>query len=128
MSTVVKSQILLNNIRLYAYHGVLEQERTVGGWYSVTLTIDYPLAKAMETDCVDDTLDYAKVLEVVVSEMKKRSRLIEHVAGRILSALTDNFPLIEAAEILLTKENPPMGCDTAGASVRLSIKNDTTNI
>ena len=93
MSTVVKSQILLNNIRLYAYHGVLEQERTVGGWYSVTLTIDYPLAKAMETDCVDDTLDYAKVLEVVVSEMKKRSRLIEHVAGRILSALTENFPL-----------------------------------
>lgn len=119
-----KSQILLNNIRVYAYHGVMEQERRVGGWYAVSLTIDYPFARALETDDVADTLNYASVLEVVQDEMKTPSRLLEHVAGRIAKALFEKFPLIEGIRLQVTKENPPMGGDTSGASVLLDIKND----
>lgn len=124
MSMVVTSQILLNSIRLYAYHGVMPQERVVGGWYTVSLTIDYPFSQALQSDDVADTLNYASVLDVVIREMKIPSNLIEHVAGRIVDALFAEFPLIEAVDILLTKENPPMGGDTMGASVRLSVKND----
>lgn len=121
---VVKSQISLNSIRLYAFHGVMPQERTVGGWYTVSLTIDYPFSRALQSDDVADTLNYASVLEVVKREMKIPSNLIEHVAGRIVDALFSEFPLIEAIDMVLSKENPPMGGDTMGASVRLSVKND----
>jgi len=119
-----ESQILLNNIRLYAYHGVMDQERRVGGWYLVSLTINYPFSRSLETDDVADTLNYASVLEVVKEEMSIPSNLIEHVAGRIGKSILTKFPLVDAVKILLTKENPPMGGDTQGASVLLCIKND----
>lgn len=118
-----KAQIQLNNIRLYAYHGVMEQERIVGGWFTISLTIDYPFSKSLETDDVADTLNYASVLEVVKKEMCIPSNLIEHVAGRIGKSLIGKFPLISRLNIRLTKENPPMGCDSKGASVILDIMN-----
>lgn len=124
MLLVEKSQIRLNKVRLYAYHGVMEQEQRVGGWYLLTLTIDYPFAKAMESDDVSDTLNYATVLDVVTREMKIPGRLLEHVAGRMAKALITAFPEIDGVDICLTKENPPMGGDTQGASVILYIKND----
>ena len=36
MMKLEKSVISLDDVRLYAYHGVLEQERRVGGEYSVS--------------------------------------------------------------------------------------------
>ena len=82
MLLVERSQIRLNKVRFYAYHGVMEQEQRVGGWYLLTLTIDYPFAKAMESDDVSDTLNYATVLDVVTREMKIPGRVLVHVAGR----------------------------------------------
>lgn len=119
-----KTQIVLNNVRLYAYHGVLPQERTVGGWYTLTLTIDCPLTPALSSDDLAGTIDYAAVLEVIKGEMAVPSRLLEHVAGRILNALFSAFPKIERAELTLTKDNPPVGTNISGATVRLSAKND----
>lgn len=124
MLVVEKMQIRLNKVRFYAYHGVLEQEQRVGGWYELTLTIDYPFVNAMKSDDVADTLNYASVLDVVTREMNTPSRLLEHVVGRMANALIKAFPDIVGLDICLTKENPPMGCDTKGASVVLSIKND----
>ncbi len=121
-----KTNIFLNDVRIYAYHGVLPQERTVGGWYSVWVDVDYDFTRALETDNVDDTLDYSKMLAVVNEEMSVPSNLVEHVAGRIAKALFKSFPDIDSAEIKIVKENPPMGNDTAGAGVLLRLKNDKT--
>ncbi len=121
-----KTKIFLNDVRIYAYHGVLPQERTVGGWYSVWVDVDYDFTRALETDNVDDTLDYSKMLAVVNEEMSVPSNLVEHVAGRIAKALFKSFPDIDSAEIKIVKENPPMGNDTAGAGVLLRLKNDKT--
>ncbi len=124
---VEKTQIWLNKVRLYAYHGVLPQENEVGGWYVLTLRVDYPFTKAIDSDNVADTLDYSKLLEIVKREMNIPSRLLEHVVGRIASSIFNTFPLTERVELELCKENPPMGCDTAGATVLLCAKNDKTD-
>lgn len=88
--------------------------------------VDYDFTRALETDNVDDTLDYSKMLAVVNEEMSVPSNLVEHVAGRIAKALFKSFPDIDSAEIKIVKENPPMGNDTAGAGVLLRLKNDKT--
>ncbi len=121
-----ESRILLNDVRIYAYHGVLPQERTVGGWYRVWVNVEYDFMRAIESDNVDDTLDYSKILAVVKEEMDVPSNLVEHVAGRIVKTLFVTFPDITSAEIKIIKENPPMGSDTAGAGVLLRLKNDKT--
>lgn len=123
---VEKSQISLNKVRIYAYHGVLPQEKKVGGWYNVSVTIDYDFSKAIISDNVEDTIDYSAVLGVIKNEMSVPSKLLENLAGRIGEALFSTFPDIEALEISVEKENPPMGSDISGACVLLRLKNDKT--
>jgi dihydroneopterin aldolase len=124
--TLTESSICLNDIRLYAFHGVLEQERRVGGEYSVSLRVHYNISKAMETDNVADTLNYAQLLEIVKREMDVPSNLLEHVAGRIGRTVFDEFPQAEAIDLNVTKLNPPMGADCAGACVHVHLINDKT--
>ena len=121
-----ESTISLNDVRLYAFHGVMEQERRVGGEYSVSLRVHYNINRAMESDEVADTLNYADLLEVVKKEMAVPSNLLEHVAGRIGQAVFCAYPQVEAVELTLTKLNPPMGADCAGASVHVHLINDKT--
>lgn len=122
----VKTQIFLSDIRLYAFHGVMPQERQVGGWYTLSVLVDYDYSRALVTDDVADTIDYSAVLEVAKREMSVASNLLEHAAGRIARALIDTFPDIEMVEVKLRKDNPPMGADTLGGGVLLRLKNDKT--
>ena len=121
-----ESTICLNDVRLYAFHGVMKQERRVGGEYSVSLRVHYNIDRAMETDEVADTLNYADLLEVVKREMAVPSNLLEHVAGRIGQAVFCAYPQVGAVELTVTKLNPPMGADCAGASVHVHLINDKT--
>ena len=116
----------MNDVHLYAFHGVMKQERRVGGEYSVSLRVHYNIDRAMETDEVADTLNYADLLEVVKREMAVPSNLLEHVAGRIGQAVFCAYHQVEAVELTVTKLNPPMGADCAGASVHVHLINDKT--
>ena len=120
----IKSNIFISGLRLYAFHGVMEQERKVGGDYSVDLRVHYNIYKAMETDRVEDTISYASLCDIVRCEMVLPSSLLEHVAGRIAKAIIKAFPQVESVYVRLTKLNPPMGVDCAGAGVELEVRND----
>ena len=122
----LQTYIRLEKLRFRALHGVLPQERTVGGDFVVTLRIGYPYEQAMETDAVGDTLDYAAVYRLVEREMALPSQLLEHVAGRIVKALLRDFPQIVSIDLWLTKVCPPMGADCEGAGVELHLINDKT--
>lgn len=123
---VESSYIWLRGVRFYAYHGVMPQERRVGGDFLVNLRVGYPLDKAILSDDVADTLDYAALYGVVKTEMMQPSRLLEHVAGRITQAIEKRFPLVTSIDLELTKLNPPMGADCDGASVEIHLINDKT--
>ena len=119
--TIAASKIYLDDMRFYAYHGVMEQERVVGGEYSVSLTVEADLTEAVRTDDVADTINYAAVYEIVKREMTVPSKLLEHVAGRIGQRAMETFERITTLTIKVTKLNPPMGADCKGASVELKL-------
>ena len=123
----VETYIRLEKLRFRAFHGVMEQERRVGGDYELTLRIGYPWQAAMESDDVGDTLDYSAAYAAVVCEMVLPSRLLEHVAGRIANRLLATFPQITSVDLWLTKLCPPMGADSDGAGVELHLINDKTD-
>ncbi len=120
------SYILLQGLHFYACIGVGEQERVVGNEYVVDLRLGYPLAAAMESDDVADTLNYAEVFNVVRNVMKLPAKLLESVAGAIVRELCVRFPEIETVDLKLVKLNPPMGADSDGAGVELHLINDKT--
>ena len=78
----------------------------------------------MQSDCVDDTVNYAELCALVKREMAVPSQLVEHVAGRIAQSVFRQFPQSSAVDVCVTKENPPMGADCAGAGVELHLIND----
>ena len=118
---IAASKIYLDEMHFYAYHGVMEQERLVGGEYSVSLTVEADLTEAVRTDDVADTINYAALYEVVKSEMAVPLKLLEHVAGRIGQRAMETFERITTLTIKVTKLNPPMGADSKGASVELKM-------
>jgi dihydroneopterin aldolase len=120
------SSICVRHLRLYAYHGVLPQEQRVGGEYDVDLRVHYTITRAMESDDVADTINYAELCQIVKREMAVPSKLLEHVACRIGRAVFEAFPEATALELSLTKINPPMGADCDGAGVELYLMNDKT--
>lgn len=117
---MMRTSITLDRMTFHANHGVLEQERRVGNTFVVSLRLDYPFADAMETDDLASTLNYAEVYEVVAAEMAVPSQLLEHVAGRIRSALLARFPLISGGFIRIEKCRPPIAGFTGSAAVEVS--------
>lgn len=115
----METRIELKEMRFYAYHGVGEQETIVGNWFTVDLALEAPLGLAVESDDLSATINYAEAYEVVKAEMAVPSKLIEHVAGRIMWALKARFPQLRAIEIRLAKRNPPFGGDIREAAVIL---------
>lgn len=117
--TLDNSYICLNGLRFHAFHGVMEQETMVGNDYIVDLRMGYDVEKAMKSDNVEHTLNYATAYNIVREEMKTSSQLIENVAYRIAKKLEKSFPDIQSIDIRVTKTNPPMGADGNGATVEL---------
>jgi 7,8-dihydroneopterin aldolase/epimerase/oxygenase len=100
--------IHVNGIRCYAFHGCLPEEGKVGGEYVVDVTIDIDFSLASETDELIDTVDYCMVYAIVKAEMAIRSKLIEHVAKRIVDHLRKKHSAVKMFSVKVTKINPPM--------------------
>lgn len=124
--TLTESYIYLDNLRFHSRHGVAPQERVTGGDFIVSLRVGYDFGRALETDDVADTLNYADIYNNVRAQMDVPSRLLEHAAGRIAKSLFGSFPAIRSLHLKLTKCNPPMGADCDGAGVELHLINDKT--
>lgn len=112
----MKATIEVDRLRVWARHGVMAQERVVGNEFEVSVTLDYPPAlKAVESDRVEDTLNYAVVIEIIQQVMSEPSSLIEHVAGRIKDAILAVYPEITSGRISVSKLAPPVAAQLAAA-------------
>lgn len=111
------SKIFLGNLKIYAYHGVLPEEKIIGTYFIVNVELHADLWKATETDDLNDTISYAEINDLIHAEMQIPSKLIEHVAGRIINKIHEHFPQITFIKIRITKTNPPMKGEMDGASV-----------
>ena len=118
---ITGSKIYLDDIRFYAYHGVMEQERQVGGEYLVSLAIETDLSEAVHSDDLADTVNYAALYALIEREMSVPSKLLEHVAGRIGQRSLEEFDKIATLTVRVTKQNPPIGADCKGASVEIKM-------
>jgi dihydroneopterin aldolase len=108
----------LETMTFHAFHGVAEQERIIGGTFLADVSY-VAETKAVETDLLEDTVSYSDVFDIVKAEMNKPSKLIEHVAGRIMSALKSNFPQIKNVTVRISKLNPPVHGEVGKASVKI---------
>ena len=115
----LRSRILIEDLKIYAYHGVLPEEKTIGTYYLVNAEVHADLRKAAQSDHLEDTINYAEINDIIHREMEIPSLLLERVIGRIIQKLEEKFPQITYIKIKLTKTNPPMQGEMKGVSVEL---------
>lgn len=115
------TNVYIKDLRMHAYHGVLDQERSVGNDYVVNVSIGYPWEKAMLTDSVSDTLNYAALADLITEEMLIPSALLEHVAGRIVKRIQKEFPKTKSIRLDIRKSAPPISHDTDGCGVVIEV-------
>lgn len=104
----MKNHITVEGIKLYAYHGCLEEEGRIGGEYIVDVYMQIDFLKAAVTDDLLLTIDYCTVFNVCKEEMAVRSKLIEHVGKRIFDKLEKLFPQLLHLKVVVHKLLPPM--------------------
>ena len=115
-------KVKVENIKVYAYHGCLKEETTIGSLYRVDVWVNANLSKASMSDDLLDTVDYVHINHIVKEEMKVPSKLLEHVVQRIINRIFLEIKLVSKTKVSVSKINPPIGGDVEMVTVELSSK------
>ena len=109
--------IKINEIQLFGYHGLYEEEKENGQNFIISLSIDIDYMD--KNDIIDNTIDYTKILnEVKDTFNQKRYNLIESLAV----AISDNLmrdKKINFLDISIKKESPPIDAKLNSVEVNL---------
>lgn len=121
-------KIYLKNIRLYAYHGCMDEEEKIGSDYVVNIVVNTDLSLSSQTDVLKDTVDYVALHTIVKEEMEIRAKLLEHVAQRIIKRILSQFSSVSKASVKVAKKNPPIGGNVEEVAVKRELKRSAFNL
>ena len=89
--------IELRGIQLFAYHGVLDEERRDGQRFLVDVELDYQEETSAATDRIEDAIDYRDIVSAVTEVSDDRAyHLLEAFASAVADALVARFPVARA--------------------------------
>ena len=120
MKEIEQNIIELVNMEFYAYHGCFREEQIIGNKFTVTLTVETDLSIPAESDELSDAVNYQELYKLVKKEMEITSKLLEHVAKRIVVSIHQSFPAIKKINVSISKLNPPVGGKVEASRVVLT--------
>lgn len=97
----------IDRLKIFARHGVSDQERRVGNMFEVSVRIYYDFGPAAKTDDVNRSINYAQVVDIVIESMKTPRRLLETAVNDIKTAISLRWPEVKSGRISLSKVHPP---------------------
>ena len=120
MKEIEQNIIELVNMEFYAYHGCFREEQIIGNKFTVTLTVETDLSIPAESDELSDAVNYQELYKLVKKEMEITSKLLEHVAKRIVVSIHQSFPAIKKITVSISKLYPPVGGKVEASRVVLT--------
>ncbi len=110
----------IENIKLWARVGVLDEERRSGQLFSLDILLWTDFEQCTSNDDVTKSVDYSKLVEILKSQSKKiYCFTIEKYSNAILEIIGKEFQFSKI-KIILTKCNPPItGFDGKVSIVRI---------
>ncbi|MDY0780606.1 dihydroneopterin aldolase [Tenacibaculum sp. IB213877] len=114
--------IRVNNIKVFTNHGCLDEEAKIGSEYRVDIEVKANLLKSAKTDILKHTVDYVHLNKIAKEEMAIRSKLLEHVAQRIINRIFKEISMVKKATVSVAKINPPIGGNVGEVEIILSKK------
>ena len=110
----------IENIKLWARVGVLDEERELGQLFILDIFLWTDFEKCTINDDIEKTIDYSKLVQILKDQSKKiYCFTIEKYSNAILEIINKKFRLTKI-KIILTKCNPPIaGFDGKVSIVRI---------
>jgi 7,8-dihydroneopterin aldolase/epimerase/oxygenase len=108
-------EIALIGLTFFGTHGVNPEETALGQRFGVDVSLWLDLSQAANSDQLEDTVSYSAIFKLVRKEVEGQpSRLLEHLAGRLIRAVFAHDTRIRKARVRVTKLNPPLKGSTTG--------------
>ncbi|MCH5249405.1 MAG: 2-amino-4-hydroxy-6-hydroxymethyldihydropteridine diphosphokinase [Lachnospiraceae bacterium] len=114
-------EIIIENLKVYAYHGVYKEENEKGQNFYVNAVLYMDTRRAGNEDKPELTTSYGDVCQFIYNFISKNVfKLIEAVAEKTAEAVLCEFPLIDAITLEIRKPEAPIGLEFQSVSVRVT--------
>ncbi len=112
--------IRLNTIKIFAHHGVYEDEIKNGNQFEMDLEIEIADSLGATSDLLIDALDYTQLYKIVVEVSEnRRYNLLEALASDIAEKILKDFPSVKFIGVKVRKMTPPVGGDLKFVEVEI---------
>lgn len=113
-------QIIIEDIQIYAYHGVYQQENENGQNFYVSAILDTDTREAGRTDDLALSTNYGVVCRFLHTFLTEHTyKLIETAAERASEALLLQFPHVRQVTLEVKKPEAPITVPFGSVSVRI---------
>jgi len=114
-------QIRIDNLEVYAYHGVFQEEKEKGQYFYVNAVLYTETRTAGLSDDLSFSTNYSEVCDFIVKEMQEKNyNLIESVAENLANRILLNFDRISQVDLEIRKPHAPMQLNFESVSVCIS--------
>ncbi|HET7480445.1 MAG TPA: dihydroneopterin aldolase [Rubrobacteraceae bacterium] len=122
-----EDRILLEGMVFTGRHGTLPAERELGQPFVVDIEMRLDLRPAGSSDDLTKTVDYSEVHRMSRAIVEGEPvGLTETLAERIAAAVMENFPLVEAVKVKVTKPHVRLdGTVLSGSAVEVLRRRET---
>ena len=102
-------KIIIKGLRVFARHGVNEEETLYGQPFLLDIETMADLTQAGQTDELGDTVSYAQLIKTVRRVMTEQNdKLLERAAARVADALLAEYDRLASVKIRLMKPDAPI--------------------
>lgn len=114
-------QIHIEDLTVFANHGVLPEETKLGQKFLLSLTLYLPAGTAGARDELDDSADYGAVCAFAAAYTKEHPRkTIEAAAEDLAAAVLDHWPNLAGVGLTLKKPWAPVGLPLETVSFQIT--------
>lgn len=115
-----RDEIRIDNLEIYAYHGVFAEENEKGQPFFVNAVLYTDTRAAGLADELTLSTHYGEVCHFITKWMQEHTcKLIETVAEGVAQAVLLEYPLVEAIDLEIRKPEAPIGLPFDSVSVRI---------
>lgn len=112
--------IRIDNLEVYAYHGVYDEEKEKGQYFYVNAELYTNTRKAGMNDDLDASTNYGTACDFIHDFMTKHTYdLIETVAEQLAQALLLEFKLVKSVLLEIRKPHAPIEKEFESVSVEI---------
>jgi|LSQX01.2.fsa_nt_gb dihydroneopterin aldolase len=116
-------KVIIEDLHIFAYHGVLPEEKAKGQTFIISLTVFLDLSKAADSDDLSSTINYAALCEDIQEVFtQKKHDLIETAAMSIILMIFKKYRIADEVEVFLKKPNAPIRQKIGYAAVKIRRK------